>query len=114
MTRIFFPRYFEELCNVEWQGYCLQIVKILELHKFIPGFNTLHLVMLNFLSFGFRGTTMNLVYHMLYLLVQSMHWRNVQGQESELNFCFNSTLEGNQFFLYIACAHILYNINPKC
>ena len=55
MTRIFLPRYFEELYNVEWQGYCLQMVKTLELYKTIPGFNTLYLVMLNFLSFGFRG-----------------------------------------------------------
>ena len=60
---------------------------------------------------------MNLMLHLLYLLLQCIHFKHVKGQEIELNFCFNSSLEGNvylvSFVFCIWCALDRVYIRPK-
>ena len=41
---------------------------------------------------------MNLIYHLLCIFIQCIYWQYAQGQEIGMEFCLNSTLEGNELF----------------
>ena len=50
------------------------------------------------------------MFYLLYVLLPSIHFKHVKGQETELNFCFNSIFEGNVYlvsFVYICISSAL-------